>query len=121
MGRRLDGRPATRGPLADGPNLTELADQLGEVAQEQARLQAVLLRIVRLLPEARARQETRAQPARELLTVAEVAQFLKVDRATVYVWMYQRGLPFQYVGARRRIPRDALETWMAAQANDNRR
>jgi excisionase family DNA binding protein len=99
---------------------TDLAAQLGEVAEEQARLQAILLHIAQLLPDVPLQQEPRPTDVPGFFTVAEVAGLLKVDRTTIYTWMDHRGLPFQYVGTRRRVRRDALERWMAQQAEAGR-
>jgi hypothetical protein len=59
---------------------TDLAAQLGEVAQEQARLRAILLHIAQLLPDVPLQHEPRPTDLPGFFTVAEVAGLLKVDR-----------------------------------------
>lgn len=109
-----------RSPARSTVSLIELAARLREVAQEQVRLQATLSQIAVLLPQAQASPVPGSGGAAEYMTVAEVARLLKVNRTTIYAWMDQQGLPFQYVGSRRRVRRDALEAWLADQRDEPR-
>lgn len=110
-------RPPSRAPVS----LVELAARLREVAQEQVRLQATLSQIAGLLPQAEASPPPGPADGTDYLTVADVAALLKVNRTTVYAWMDRQGLPYRYVGARRRVRRDHLETWLAEHAGGPRR
>lgn len=117
-------RPETG--LANAPRrggqltVTDLAEQLQMVAREQAHVYAALTHIAGLLPLVTAPRVIGPAERAEYLTVAEAAQLLKVDRTTIYAWMDQRELPFQYVGTRRRISSSALEAWVAEQAKGTR-
>jgi len=114
---RTDGPRHGKGPLT----VADLAEQLQHVAEEQARVQAALTRIAWLLPLATAPHVVESVERAEYLMVADAAKLLKVDRTTIYAWMDQRGLPFQYVGTRRRIRCAALEAWLAEQTDGSRR
>lgn len=100
--------------------VADLAEQLQDVAEEQARVQAALTRIAGLLPLATAPHVAGSAERAEYLTVADAAKLLKVDRTTIYAWMEQKGLPFQYVGTRRRIKWAALDAWLAEQTDGPR-
>lgn len=113
---RTEAPPRRSGSLT----VADLAEQLQNVAEEQTRVQAALTRIAGLLPLATAPHVSRSVERAAYLTVAEAAKLLKVDRTTIYAWMDQRGLPFQYVGTRRRISNIALEAWLATQADGPR-
>lgn len=99
----------------DTATVADLAMQLQDVAEQQARLHATVVRIARLLPLVTVRREPISTETSDYLTVGDAAKLLKVDRSTVYAWMEHRRLPFQHVGTRRRIRRDALETWLNEQ------
>lgn len=51
---------------------------------------------------------------REILTVEEAAEFLRVDRKTVYVYIARRKIPHQRLGRRIILSRSALIAWVAA-------
>lgn len=51
---------------------------------------------------------------REILTVEEAAEFLRVDRKTVYVYVARRKIPHQRLGKRIILSRSALIAWIAA-------
>jgi excisionase family DNA binding protein len=51
---------------------------------------------------------------REILTVEEAAEFLRVDRKTVYVYVARRKIPHQRLGRRIILSRSALIAWIAA-------
>jgi excisionase family DNA binding protein len=48
----------------------------------------------------------------ELLTVAEVARWLRVDRRTVYRWLRGGELPHRRVGQEYRFLRSEIEAWL---------
>jgi excisionase family DNA binding protein len=50
-----------------------------------------------------------AQP--HLLTVAEVADLLRVEVSTIYVWTSKRKIPFRRVGGRLRFDYDEIIGW----------
>jgi excisionase family DNA binding protein len=50
--------------------------------------------------------------APELLTIAETAAALRVERSTVYRAMKRGELPFTTVGQRRRVRRQDLENYL---------
>lgn len=49
---------------------------------------------------------------KELYTIQEVADLFGVTKPTVYDWMKNRGLDWVWLGARRRITRDAIESFL---------
>ncbi len=104
---------------ANALTVTDLAAEIRVLAEEHARLHTALTRIAGLLPTVVPPRPAPVSP--DYLTVADAARFLKVDRTTIYAWMDHEGMPFQYVGTRRRIRSDALEVWLADQEGDNRR
>lgn len=56
-------------------------------------------------------------PARTLfLTVAEVAQMLRVSRMTVYRWIHAGDLPAVRFGRSFRVPQQAVEIFMSEAA-----
>ena len=52
-----------------------------------------------------------------LLTTQQVAQFLNVDKFTVYRLVTQRKLPAFKVGSQWRFKPDLLETWLVKNSN----
>lgn len=49
----------------------------------------------------------------DILTIMQVAQFLTVSRCTVYSLMEKEGLPWFFLGPRkRRVLKDELVTWL---------
>jgi excisionase family DNA binding protein len=114
---RTETPPRRSGPLT----VADLAEQLQNVAEEQARVQAALMRIAGLLPLATAPHVAGSGERTAYLTVADAAKLLKVDRTTIYAWIDQKGLPFQYIGTRRRIKGEALDAWLAEQTDGPRR
>ncbi len=53
-----------------------------------------------------------AETANGLLSVGEVADFLKVSRASIYRWMECGDLPYAQIGGCRRVPKSAVETFV---------
>ncbi len=51
---------------------------------------------------------------REVLTAEEAAEFLRVDRKTVYEYVARRKIPHQRLGRRIILSRSALLAWIAA-------
>jgi excisionase family DNA binding protein len=61
-------------------------------------------------------ETTQAAPGHELLTVAEVAQLLRVKRAQGYRLVTGGVVPSVRIGARGwRVPREAWNAWLAQQ------
>ncbi len=56
--------------------------------------------------------------ADELLTSEEVAQLLKVPKATVYKWVYQRKIPHVKVGKHLRFVKAELLEWIEEQRRE---
>lgn len=48
-----------------------------------------------------------------LLTVAEVADYLRVKPRTVYQWVWRRRIPFVKAGATVRFRRVEIDDWLA--------
>lgn len=48
-----------------------------------------------------------------LLTVAEVAEYLRVKPRTVYQWVWRRRIPFLKAGATVRFRRAEIDEWLA--------
>lgn len=47
----------------------------------------------------------------QLLTVEEVAELLRVEVTTIYVWTSKRKIPYRKVGGRLRFDRDEVLQW----------
>jgi len=54
------------------------------------------------------------QPRTRFLTVAEVAEIMRVSRMTVYRLVHSGEMPAVRVGQSYRVPQDALERYLAA-------
>ena len=54
-----------------------------------------------------------------LLTIEQVARYLKVDKFTVYRLVAQRKLPAYRVGNQWRFKRSLLEKWLCKNLNTN--
>ncbi|HEY8720404.1 helix-turn-helix domain-containing protein [Pengzhenrongella sp.] len=54
------------------------------------------------------------QPRTRFLTVAEVAEIMRVSRMTVYRLVHSGEMPAVRVGQSYRVPQDALEQYLAA-------
>ena len=54
----------------------------------------------------------------ELLTIAEVAERLKLTPQTIYKMIKDRTLPAIRVGAQWRIPEQKIQEWIDAQAHN---
>lgn len=62
-----------------------------------------------------------ADPVRRAtLTVPEAAQLLGVGRNTLWALVRRGDIPSVRIGARRVIPRDALDEWVRVQIEENR-
>jgi excisionase family DNA binding protein len=57
----------------------------------------------------------------QLLTLEEVAEYLNVDRFTVYRLLAQKQLPAFKVGSQWRFKRQMIEAWLLKNANDARK
>ncbi len=57
----------------------------------------------------------------QLLTLDEVAEYLNVDRFTVYRLLAQKKLPAFKVGSQWRFKREMIEAWLLKNANDTRK
>lgn len=55
---------------------------------------------------------------KDFYTIKEVAAMFDVTLPTVYDWMNRRGLRWVRIGARRRIPRDAIEAFLKAGSDE---
>jgi excisionase family DNA binding protein len=51
---------------------------------------------------------------KDFYTIKEVADMFDVTLPTVYDWMNRRGLGWVRIGARRRIPKEAIEAFLQA-------
>jgi excisionase family DNA binding protein len=58
-------------------------------------------------------KSTKAQPVVQprLLTISEVADLLRVEVSTIYVWTSKRKIPFRKVGGRLRFDYDEIISW----------
>jgi excisionase family DNA binding protein len=59
--------------------------------------------------------------AEQLLTLEQVAEYLNVDRFTVYRLLAQKELPAFKVGSQWRFKREMIEAWLLKNANGPRR
>jgi len=66
------------------------------------------------------RLEKNHMPRREILTIKEVASYLRVNEYTVYRLVTQRKLPGVKVGSQWRFKRSVLERWLESQLNPPR-
>lgn len=57
-------------------------------------------------------------PAPLLLTPAEAARALRINRSTLYPLLMRGEIPSIRIGRARRIPRDGLMRWIAQQVNE---
>ena len=57
----------------------------------------------------------------QLLTLEQVAEYLNVDRFTVYRLLAQKQLPAFKVGSQWRFKREMIEAWLQKNANDARK
>jgi excisionase family DNA binding protein len=56
-------------------------------------------------------------PTRDLLTVKEVAEYLRVNQYTIYRLVAQKKLPAFKVGSQWRFERSVLDRWLKKQLN----
>ena len=61
--------------------------------------------------EASAIRETRSAQRQKLWTVAEIAEYLRVEPRTVYVWVREKDLPARKAGDELRFDPDEVERW----------
>ncbi|MEW5988781.1 MAG: helix-turn-helix domain-containing protein [Chloroflexota bacterium] len=54
-----------------------------------------------------------------VMRIGEVAEFLKMGRATVYRWAKAGVIPGRKIGGAWRFSRPALEAWLQQQPNHN--
>ena len=59
--------------------------------------------------------------AEQLLTLEQVAEYLNVDKFTVYRLLADKDLPAFKVGNQWRFKRRMIENWLAKNSNANRR
>jgi excisionase family DNA binding protein len=59
----------------------------------------------------------RSEP--ELMTVAEVAEYLRISRASVYRLVRSRQVPVSNVGRQLRFRRDSLDRWLQGKEKSN--
>jgi len=52
-----------------------------------------------------------SETADEIITANEVADYLKIAKSTVYLWMKEQGLPFRKIGRALRFKRSEVEQW----------
>ena len=55
--------------------------------------------------------ETRPAQRQKLWTVAEIAEYLRVEPRTVYVWVREKDLPARKAGDELRFDPDEVERW----------
>jgi excisionase family DNA binding protein len=70
------------------------------------------------LPSAEETTPTKPVKLKLLLTPAEAAHALAIDRSTLYVLMMDGTIPSIKLGRARRIPLSWLEQWIADQIKD---
>jgi excisionase family DNA binding protein len=61
--------------------------------------------------EASAIREIRSAQRQKLWTVTEIAEYLRVEPRTVYVWVREKGLPARKAGDELRFDPDEVERW----------
>lgn len=54
----------------------------------------------------------------DVLTVTEVAEYLRIHRTTVYRLIKHGGIPYFKVGTDYRFRRDAIDDWMKKQTEE---
>ena len=54
---------------------------------------------------------------KRLLTIAEVAKYLNVDKLTVYRFVRKKKLPAFKVGAQWRFRKELIDSWLEANSN----
>ncbi len=53
-----------------------------------------------------------ANPATSVLTIDELAEYLKISKSTLYKLAQQGGIPSQKVGKHWRFHKDAVDQWL---------
>ncbi|MGI6415384.1 MAG: helix-turn-helix domain-containing protein [Thermoguttaceae bacterium] len=53
-----------------------------------------------------------AKPATSVLTIDELAEYLKISKSTLYKLAQQGGIPSQKVGKHWRFHKDAVDQWL---------
>lgn len=57
--------------------------------------------------------------ADSLMTVEEVAKYLKVEQSTIYTWAKERKLPSIKVGRFWRFKKEDIDKWLEDRKNEN--
>ena len=57
-------------------------------------------------------EEHMAEPSDKIMTIEELAEYLKVSRSTLYKLLQDGKLPGQKVGKRWRFHQDAIDEWV---------
>ena len=60
-----------------------------------------------------------AENQKEVLTVAELAEYLRVPRSTLYRLVREGSVPCQKIGKHWRFRRDAIDEWLADSSGCN--
>ena len=62
-----------------------------------------------------------ADKAAEIMTIGELAEYLKISKSTLYKLAQQGGLPGQKVGKRWRFHKDAIDYWLKSRPENGRK
>ena len=60
-----------------------------------------------------------AETQKEVLTVAELAEYLRVPRSTLYRLVREGSVPCQRIGKHWRFRREAIDEWLADSGGSN--
>ena len=60
-----------------------------------------------------------AEKQKEVLTVAELAEYLRVPRSTLYRLVREGSVPCQKIGKHWRFHREAIDEWLADSGGSN--
>lgn len=55
-----------------------------------------------------------------LMTVEEVAKYLKVEESTVYTWARKRNIPAIKIGRFWRFRKEDIDRWLEERKNENK-
>jgi excisionase family DNA binding protein len=84
----------------------------GKVVNFRASSLFILTAIWRLLCQAVSMKPSRVGTL-QIMTVSEVAEYLRVDKVTIYKLIREHRLPAFKIGSDWRFDKDAVEKWMA--------
>jgi excisionase family DNA binding protein len=84
---------------------------------EREDIEAIAQRVVELLkPYLLGREETKVPPdlsklSGHFMTISQLAEYLKISKSTIYIWIYKGKIPYAKVGKMVRFKTEDIEQW----------